>query len=107
MMTLRPAVLRLNNDAFLLAFDETANYDSPNYAWFGGATRDSCTSIASQSHRMHVAGVWRGASTPICFKLHAALEFTKVGQASIHGGAKTVRYLCRCLDHVRGCPGLC
>lgn len=104
--------------AFLLAFDEKADYDSPNYLWFqaryprfvyvdrvvvepaarghGHARRlyaDLIARAADAGHSIVVCEVNSDPPNPASDAFHAALGFTEVGAASIHGGAKTVRYL--------------
>lgn len=104
--------------AFLLAFDEGAEYDSPNYLWFrrryphfvyvdrvavaqaawgrGHARRlyaDLMTQAAAVNHDVVVCEVNSDPPNPASDAFHAALGFTEVGTASIHGGSKTVRYL--------------
>lgn len=104
--------------AFLLAFDETAEYDSPNYLWFrarcprfvyvdrvavaqgargrGYARRlyaDLIGHAVAAGHSVVVCEVNSDPPNPASAALHAALGFTEVGAASIHGGSKTVRYL--------------
>jgi len=105
-------------DAFLLAFDQGASYDSPNYLWFhkryprfvyvdrvvvaaaargGGLARllytdlFRCAKVAG--HDLVVCEVNVDPPNPASDALHAALGFVEVGRASIHEGKKTVRYL--------------
>jgi len=105
-------------DGFMLALDETAIYDSPNFQWFrqrfprfiyvdrivvASAARgrglarmlyDELISQASQSgHERIVCEVNISPPNLTSDAFHTALGFTEVGSASIHGGAKTVRYL--------------
>jgi hypothetical protein len=105
-------------DAFLLAFDQDANYDSPNFIWFRarytrfvyvdrivvaasargrGCARRLYQDLFEQSrrpgHERVVCEVNSDPPNPESDAFHAALEFAEVGSASIHGGAKTVRYL--------------
>lgn len=105
-------------EAFLLAFDQDADYDSPNYLWFraryprfvyidrvavaatargrGHARRLYADLIAAAKlagHSMVVCEVNSAPPNPASDAFHAALGFTEVGQAEIHGGSKTVRYL--------------
>lgn len=109
-----------NVDAFLLAFDQHAPYDSPNYLWFreryprfvyvdrivvapamrkrGLAHRlyEDLFRVAKDAGHDHVVcEVNSDPPNPASDAFHAALGFVEVGQASIHGGAKTVRYLAR------------
>ena len=108
-------------DGFLLALDEAhPEYRSPNYLWFRArfprfAYIDRVV-VASAARRQGVAarlyaGLARHASAaghhllacevnadppnPASDAFHAALGFVAVGEAAIHGGAKTVRYLTR------------
>ena len=110
-------------DAFLLAFDQHADYDSPNFLWFreryarfvyvdrivvapsarghGLARRLYAalfTEAAHAGHRCVVCEVNSDPPNPESDALHAALGFVEVGAASIHHGSKTVRYLLRGLD---------
>ena len=107
-------------EAFLLAFDERADYDSPNFLWFRarferfvyvdrlavarsargrGHARslyaDLMRRAADAGHRTLACEVNREPANPASDALHAALGFTEVGEAAIHGGRKTVRYLVR------------
>jgi predicted GNAT superfamily acetyltransferase len=105
-------------DAFLLAFDQSADYDSPNFLWFrqrytrfvyvdliavadtargrGLAKRlylDLFVQAIAAKHLMVVCEVNRDPPNPASDAFHAALGFTEIGMAAIHGGAKTVRYM--------------
>jgi predicted GNAT superfamily acetyltransferase len=107
-------------DGFLLALDERASYDSPNYQWFraryarfvyvdrvvvapaargrGYARRlydDLFGRAAAAGHARVVCEVNRDPPNPASDAFHAALGFAEVGTAAIHGGSKTVRYLAR------------
>ena len=109
-----------NVDAFLLAFDQDAAYDSPNFLWFraryprfvyvdrivvapsargrGLARRlydDLFHHARRAGHQRVVCEVNREPPNPASDAFHAALGFSEVGLAAIHGGAKTVRYLSR------------
>lgn len=109
-------------DAFILTFDETANYDSPNFVWFRerysrfayvdricvspvargrGLARllyDALFERARDAgHRIIVCEVNIDPPNPGSDAFHAALGFVEVGSAAIHGGTKTVRYLARTL----------
>src|ERR1700737_1553426 len=111
-----------NLDAFLLAFDQGADYDSPNFLWFraryprfvyvdrivvaasargrGCARRlyrDLFEHAESAGHERVVCEVNIGPPNPASAAFHAALGFAEVGRASIHEGRKTVRYLSRAL----------
>lgn len=105
-------------DAFLLAFDQDARYDSPNFLWFrdryprfiyvdrivvaasargrGYAQKlyfDLFERAAMAGHARAVCEVNSSPPNPESDAFHAAMKFDEVGSASIHGGAKTVRYL--------------
>jgi uncharacterized protein len=107
-------------DAFLLAFDENAIYDSPNYLWFrqryrrfvyvdrvvvapaargGGFARllyaDLFRHAGRASHDIVVCEVNSDPPNPASDAFHAAQGFAEVGSAAIHQGSKTVRYLAR------------
>jgi predicted GNAT superfamily acetyltransferase len=109
-------------DAFLLAFDQDADYDSPNFLWFrarytrfvyvdriavassargrGHARRlydDLFQHALRAGHERIVCEVNRDPPNPASDAFHAALGFSEVGFAAIRGGAKTVRYLSRLL----------
>jgi predicted GNAT superfamily acetyltransferase len=109
-------------DAFLLALDETARYDSPNYLWFRQRYRrfvyvDRVAVAASVRGRGHARRLYAdlfqravaaGHDTVLCEinyeppnpasdALHGGLGFVEVGKAPIHGGIKTVRYFARTL----------
>jgi predicted GNAT superfamily acetyltransferase len=114
----------LVNQAFLLAFDQSARYDSPNFLWFcaryprfvyvdrivvassargrGHARRlyDDLFEHALQAGHERVAcEVNTIPPNPTSDAFHAALGFVEVGTASIHDGRKTVRYLLRKLSY--------
>lgn len=105
-----------------MAFDEGADYDSPNYLWFRArhsrfvyvdrvavdrAMRkrglaqllyeDLFRCAAGAGHDRIVCEVNSDPPNPASDAFHEALGFTEVGHAAIHGGAKTVRYLSRSL----------
>ena len=107
-------------DAALIAFDETADYASPNYLWFRdryerfvyvdrvvvapqargrGLARklyaDLFVAAAREGHALIVCEVNSDPPNPASDAFHAALGFEVVGEAAIHDGAKTVRYLAR------------
>lgn len=104
--------------AFLMAFDQGADYDSPNYLWFreryprfvyvdrivvdpamrnrGLAQllyKDLFRSAAETGHTLVVCEVNSDPPNPASDAFHEALGFVEVGQAKIHDGIKTVRYL--------------
>ena len=107
-------------DAFLLAFDQDADYDSPNFLWFRARFRrfvyvdrvvvashargrgyarelyeDLFQHAVRVGHDRIVAEINLEPANPVSDAFHAALGFTEVGRGSIHGGAKTVRYFVR------------
>ncbi|HWK63379.1 MAG TPA: GNAT family N-acetyltransferase [Rhizobiaceae bacterium] len=107
-------------EAFLMAFDQNASYDSPNYLWFrsryprfvyvdrvvvanaargrGHARRlysDLFDVAAKVGHTMVTCEVNAEPPNPASDAFHAALGFSEVGDAVIHGGAKSVRYFVR------------
>ena len=107
-----------NLDAFLLAFDQGAPYDSPNFLWFrsryprfvyvdrivvassargrGCARRlydDLFRHAREAGHDRVVCEVNRQPPNPASDAFHAALGFVEVGTAAIHDGNRTVRYL--------------
>ena len=107
-------------DAFLLALDETAAYDSPNYAWLKaryprfvyvdriavavhargrGLARilyeDLFIRAAQADHDLIVCEVNAVPPNPGSDAFHAALGFEEVGRAELTGRGKTVRYLAR------------
>jgi hypothetical protein len=111
-----------NLDAFLLAFDQDARYDSPNFLWFfaryprfvyvdrvvvaasargRGCARKLYLDLFEQAvragHQRVVCEVNSNPPNPQSDAFHAALGFVEIGSASIHGGAKSVRYLAHTL----------
>lgn len=107
-------------DAFLLAFDQDADYDSPNFLWFrsryprfvyvdrivvapaargrGHARTLYAELFAHAARAGHDRVVCEVNSVPpnlASDAFHAALGFSEVGAGTIHAGAKTVRYLSR------------
>ncbi len=109
-------------DAFLLAFDQDARYDSPNFLWFcarypsfvyvdrivvassargrGCARRlyrDLFEHAAEAGHERVVCEVNTSPPNPASDAFHAALGFVEVGKASIYDGSRTVRYLSHAL----------
>jgi predicted GNAT superfamily acetyltransferase len=110
-------------DAFLLAFDQDANYDSPNFLWFrarhprfvyvdrivvassargrGHARRlyhDLFDHAAQAGHERVVCEVNLDPPNPASDAFHSALGFVEVGTASVYDGSRTVRYLSRKLS---------
>lgn len=105
-------------DALLIAFDQDADYDSPNFLWFreryrrfvyvdrivvadhargrGLARRlyDQLFDVArAAGHVRVVCEVNADPPNPASDAFHAGLGFVEVGVAAIHGGRKTVTYL--------------
>ena len=105
-------------DAFLLAFDRDARYDSPNFLWFcaryprfvyvdrivvassargrGCARRlyrDLFEHAAEAGYERVVCEVNSNPPNPTSDAFHAALGFVEVGTASVYDGSRTVRYL--------------
>jgi uncharacterized protein len=116
-----------NLDAFMLALDQDAQYDSPNFLWFraryprfvyvdrivvastargrGCARRlyhDLFEHAAQAGNERVVCEVNARPPNPESDAFHAALGFVEVGNASIHNDSKTVRYLARTLDTSTG-----
>ncbi len=108
------------DDAFLLAFDQTADYDSPNYLWFKaryprfayvdrvavavhargrGLARRFYAALfekaGADGHTMVACEVNLDPPNPESDAFHAAMGFTEAGSAEIYGGERTVRYLIR------------
>jgi predicted GNAT superfamily acetyltransferase len=105
-------------DAFLLAFDQDAPYDSPNFIWFraryprfvyvdrivvastargrGCARRlygDLFARAVRAGHDRVVCEVNSAPPNPASDAFHAALGFVGVGTASVYDGSRTVSYL--------------
>lgn len=106
-------------EAFLLAFDQAARYDSPNFLWFrdryssfvyvdrivvaptargrGLARRlyvDLFTRSAAAGHDLVVCEINVVPPNPASDAFHATLGFAELGSGPTQGG-KTVRYLGR------------
>jgi predicted GNAT superfamily acetyltransferase len=111
-----------NLDAFLLAFDQGAHYDSPNFLWFrsryprfvyvdrivvvssarghGHARRlydDLFEQAIAAGHDRVVCEVNSNPPNPASDAFHAALGFVEVGAAKVYGSNRTVRYLSKAL----------
>jgi predicted GNAT superfamily acetyltransferase len=107
-------------DALLLAFDQDADYDSPNFLWFraryprfvyvdrvvvdatgrgrGYATAlyDHLFETASRAgYRRVVCEVNSDPPNPQSDAFHAKLGFAEVGSSTLPDSKKTVRYLSR------------
>jgi hypothetical protein len=112
-----------NLDALLLAFDQDADYDSPNFLWFrsryprflyvdrivvassargrGCARtlyRDLFEHAVKARHERVVCEVNSRPPNPASDAFHAALGFVEVGAASVYDGSRTVRYLSHTLS---------
>jgi len=107
-------------DAFLLALDQNADYDSPNFLLFReryerfvyvdrvavassargrGLARllyvELFAAAVRERHSSVVCEVNSEPPNPASDAFHVALGFSEVGRASIHNGSKTVCYLRR------------
>ena len=107
-------------ECLIIAFDQDADYDSPNFLWFrsrfthfvyvdrvvvaleargrGHARRlyqDLFGHAARAGHDKIVCEVNYSPPNPESDAFHASLGFTALATGSIHGGLKTVRYLIR------------
>jgi predicted GNAT superfamily acetyltransferase len=105
-------------EAFLIAFDQTADYDSPNFLWFRARFQNFVyvdrVAVAPQArgqgharllyehlfasarlagHQRIVCEVNTIPPNPESDSFHARLGFTEIGTGTIHEGQKTVRYL--------------
>src|SRR5580658_4022075 len=105
-------------DGFLIALDQGADDASPKFRWFqarygrfvyvdrvvvapsargGGVARrlyaDLFERAQATGHTRIVCEVNLDPPNPSSDAFHAALGFTEVGRADIHGGSKIVRYL--------------
>jgi uncharacterized protein len=104
--------------AFLIALDHNASYGSPNFQWFKASRRsfvyidriivssaargsgiarllyqDLFATAKRAGHDRVVCEVNIEPPNPVSEAFHAAMGFDAVGQATIYGGTKTVRYL--------------
>ncbi len=107
-------------DAFMIGFDQDADYHSPNFQWFReryprfvyvdrvavaasargrGLARalyeDFFAKAAVAGHTMIACEVNSDPPNPGSDAFHAALGFSIVGEAAIYGGKRTVRYYVR------------
>ncbi|RVD67945.1 MAG: GNAT family N-acetyltransferase [Mesorhizobium sp.] len=107
-------------EAFIMTFDQDADYDSPNFLWFceryprfvyvdrvvvaaaarglGHARRlyeDLFEYVARSGQAIVTCEVNADPPNPASDAFHAALGFAEVGDAVIHGGKKAVRYYLR------------
>lgn len=103
-------------EAFIMTFDQEANYDSPNFLWFceryerfiyvdrvvvaaharprhaRRLYQDLFEHAERAGHTLVTCEVNADPPNPASDAFHAALGFTEVGDAVIHGGKKAVRY---------------
>ncbi|MEQ1616499.1 MAG: GNAT family N-acetyltransferase [Hyphomicrobiaceae bacterium] len=111
-----------NPMSMLLAYDQLADYASPNFLWFkarferfvyidrvvvsvdgrglGLASRlyaDLVEAACSVGHTRIVAEVNSDPPNPASDAFHAVRGFTEVGRAHLGDRGKTVRYLCQSL----------
>lgn len=107
-------------DAFLLAFDQDANYDSENFLWFKvryprfayvdrvavaahargrGLARAFYEALFAKAraagHTLITCEVNSDPPNPGSDAFHAAMGFREVGTAAIYGGERSVRYFVR------------
>jgi hypothetical protein len=107
-------------DAFLLAFDQDANYDSENFLWFKaryprfayvdrvavaphargrGFARAFYELLFDKArdagHTIVTCEVNSDPPNPGSDAFHAAMGFREVGTAAIYGGERSVRYFVR------------
>lgn len=107
-------------DAFILAFDQLADYDSPNFLWFRnryarfvyvdriavaahargrGIARaiyhDLFTQASAHGHNVVTCEVNADPPNPESDAFHARLGFAAVGTAVIQGADKSVTYFAR------------
>ena len=111
--------------AFLIALDHNASYENPNFAWFkasgksfvyidriivsstarglgiGRLLYDDLFAMAKQAGQSRVVcEVNIEPPNPASEFFHIAMGFDGVGQATIHNGAKTVRYFEKTLERI-------
>ena len=104
--------------AFLIALDHKASYGSPNFLWFQAARasfvyidriivsssargqgiarllyEDLFGAARTAGHDRVVCEVNIDPPNLVSEAFHAAMGFERVGEATIHNGTKTVRYL--------------
>lgn len=112
-----------NTEAVLIAFDQDADYDSPNFLWFRERYRrfvyvdrvvvapahrgrrlarrlydDLFEHARQRGHDQIVCEVNTEPPNPASDAFHARSGFVEVGRAVLPGGAKAVRYLRRALS---------
>ena len=104
--------------AFLIAFDQNADYGSPNFVWFkmrfarfvyvdrlvvapGARGRGIAKSMYEEvfgvarraGHTLVTCEVTAEPPNPLSDALHASLGFHEIGRAIVYNGKQTVRYL--------------
>lgn len=109
--------------AILIALDQNADYQNPNFQWFKQRKRefvyidriivakaargrglarslydDLVVRLKQTGHRRAVCEVNIQPANPASDAFHAAMGFLPIGEATIHNGAKVVRYLERIVD---------
>ncbi|MVA95945.1 GNAT family N-acetyltransferase [Nitratireductor sp. CAU 1489] len=107
-------------EAFLIAFDQDADYDSPNFQWFKAryshfvyvdrVAVDPAARGKGHARRLYRHVFDRAATggyplvtcevneqppNPASDAFHAAMGFEAIGAAALPGGAKSVRYFAR------------
>jgi predicted GNAT superfamily acetyltransferase len=112
------AAIAADVDGLLIAFDQDADYDSPNFLWFRsrlprfvyvdriadapeargrGVARRLYSRLFTQAvqsrHDLVVCEINSSPPNPDSDAFHAALGFTQIGSAHIPPGQKTVRYM--------------
>lgn len=110
----------IGDEALLLAFDQDAPYDNPNFRWFGErfdrfiyidrvvvAPRRQGSGLAQLLYDALFARALERGHTQVTCEInveppnprseafHAALGFEPVGQAILPGAGKAVRYFCK------------
>lgn len=120
----RATYSRLVDDraAYLIAFDQDADYDSPNFLWFKGRIgrfvyvdriavsglhrgrglarllyEDLFLYAAQENHDVIVCEVNSEPPNPESDAFHRAMGFSVMGEARLEDRGKTVRYLSRAL----------
>lgn len=112
----------IGTQGFLITFDESAHYDSPNFIWFqkkypafvyvdrivvAATARGQGIARQLYGHLFDTAkcsGVERivcevnvDPPNPVSDAFHEQLGFSEVGRAELKDRSKTVRYLCKSL----------